>query len=93
MDFSFEWDGEKARGNLNKHRVSFAEATTVFSDPLALIIGDPRHSVDEDRFIIMGATEQGRLLAVVFTDRGDSIRIISARLTSRAERRNYERNR
>lgn len=89
----FEWDGKKARSNLNKHHVSFAEAITVFSDPLALIIDDSRHAVDEDRFIIMGESEQGRLLTIAFTERGDNIRIISARLASRPERRDYERNR
>ena len=70
--------------------VSFAEAVTVFADPLALTGYDPDHSDDEDRFITMGQSIEGRLLVVSHTDRGEKVRIISARAASRAEQRDYE---
>lgn len=88
--FSFEWDEDKAKRNLNKHKVSFFEAVTVFDDPFSLTIDDPLHSLDEERFIIIGYSEQQRLLTVVHTERGDNIRIISARLATRGERQFYE---
>jgi len=90
LDLIFEWDGEKARSNYNKHRVTFPEATTVFGDRLALTSDDPPHSDDEDRSIIIGQSERGRLLCVSFTERGDSIRIISAREAEPHERKAYE---
>ena len=90
MSLSFEWDGEKARSNERKHGVSFDEAATAFGDPLSVTIPDPDHSEDEDRFILMGSTYLGRVLVVVHTDRGDNIRIISARRATRVERRQYE---
>ena len=90
MSLSFEWDGEKARSNERKHGVSFDEAATAFGDPLSVTIPDPDHSEDEDRFILMGSTYLGRVLVVVHTDRGDNIRIISARRATRMERRQYE---
>jgi len=90
MPLSFQWDENKARTNLVKHGVSFTEATTVFGDPLSVTIPDPAHSQAEDRFIILGLSHQQRLLVVVFTERGDTIRIISARRSSRRERRDYE---
>ncbi len=92
MDFIFEWDGEKAQDNLKKHRVSFAEAATVFGDPLALTIDDWIHSIDENRYIIIGESERRRLLVVAFTERDDSIRIISARVAESKERQDYENN-
>jgi len=92
MPLNFEWDENKARTNLVKHGVSFAEAATVFGDPLSLTIPDPAHSQREDRFIILGHSHQQRLLVVVHTDRGDNIRLISARRASRSERKNYEEN-
>jgi uncharacterized protein len=73
-----------------KHGVSFDEASTVFSDPLSVTIDDPQHSDDEDRFIILGESHRYRLLVVVFTERRGKIRIISARVATRRERRDYE---
>ena len=90
MALSFEWDEVKARSNLSKHGVSFVEATTVFGDPLSLTISDPAHSEHEDRFIIVGMSTRQRLLVVVHTERGDNIRIISARRATKQERKSYE---
>ena len=90
MSLIFEWDGQKAKQNLEKHNVSFEEATTVFGDPLSLTIEDPLHSTDEERFVIVGESVRRRVLVVVHTERGDHIRIISARLATRRERRTYE---
>ncbi len=89
----FEWSPEKAEANLNKHGVSFAEASTVFDDPLSITVFDPDHSADEDRFIIVGTSQAGRLLMVAHTERGDTIRIISARLLTRTERKAYAEQR
>jgi hypothetical protein len=86
----FEWDTGKAAANLVKHGVSFPEAATVFRDPLATATDDPDHSADEERFLTFGSSEQGRLLAIVHTERGDRIRVTSARPATRAERRMYE---
>jgi uncharacterized DUF497 family protein len=90
MSLDFEWDDKKAKQNLKKHRVSFEEATTVFGDPLALTIPDPVHSEDEDRLITLGESNRQRLIVVSFTDRGNRIRIISARLATRQERKDHE---
>ncbi len=90
MGLVFEWDEKKAGTNLGKHGVSFEEAATVFGDPLSLTIADPLHSDMEDRSIIMGTSERRRLLVVVFTERGERIRIISARAATAHERRAYE---
>lgn len=87
----FEWDASKADSNLKKHAVSFEEAATAFGDPLSLTIPDPDHSHEEDRFVLMGETFERQLIVVVFTERGDRIRLISARLAIRSERRTYER--
>ena len=76
--------------NKNKHRVSFEESATAFGDLLSLTIPDPDHSDQEDRFILLGATFQDRLVVVVHTERGDNIRIISARLANKRERDAYE---
>ena len=86
----FEWDPEKARANLEKHGVSFEEAMRAFLDPHSITILDPDHSESEDRFALMGRSPAGRLLVVVHTDRGDAIRLISARRATRRERRTYE---
>lgn len=86
----FEWDPDKAASNEEKHGVSFDEAATAFGDPLSLTISDPDHSDDEDRFVLVGQTYAGRLVVVAHTERGDRIRIISARLASRRERYSYE---
>jgi uncharacterized DUF497 family protein len=86
----FEWDPQKAARNLAKHEVAFEEAATVFGDPLGRITSDPRHSVDEERFVLLGFSEQQRLLAVMFAERGEAIRIISARQAIPSEPRDYE---
>ena len=86
----FEWDPKKAAANERKQKVSFHEAATVFADPLAISFSDPDHSIDEDRYITFGSSRLARLLVVSHTPRGDRTRIISARLTTRQERRIYE---
>ncbi len=86
----FEWDSEKAAENLRKHRVSFDEAATVFFDPLSMTVLDPDHSAGERRFITMGASSGGRLVVVAHTERGSTLRIISARLAGASERKRYE---
>ncbi len=87
----FDWDEEKARSNFAKHDVSFDEATSVFDDPLFLTFADPEHSLQEQRFIIMGESAKGRLLVIAYTDReNNTTRLISARLATRKERKNYE---
>jgi len=86
----FEWDPSKADANQKKHGVAFDEAASVFFDPLALTGSDPDHSIDEFRYLTFGYSSSGRLLAVSHTARGDSIRIISARMATRAERKLYE---
>jgi uncharacterized DUF497 family protein len=90
MPLDFEWDERKARSNLAKHGVSFEEAATIFGDPLSLTIPDPAHSQAENRFIIIGQSHQRKLLVVVHTERGDNIRVISARRASKRERKAYE---
>jgi uncharacterized DUF497 family protein len=90
---TFEWDEEKARGNIRKHRVSFDEGKTVFNDPCAITISDPDHSEKEDRFIDLGLSSRGRLLVVWYTESGETIRIIGCRRAIRTERRHYEENR
>jgi len=90
MKVTVEWDSNKARKNRHKHGVAFEEAATVFTDPLSSTIPDPLHSDDEDRFIIIGQSIQRRLLVVVHTDRGENIRIITARVANAHERKTYE---
>lgn len=87
---TFEWDSRKDAQNRRKHGVSFHEAATVFGDPLALTFLDPDHSVAEKRFVTVGKSTAHRLLIVAHTDRGESIRIISARETTLRERIQYE---
>lgn len=91
MGLIFEWDPAKARINVRRHRVAFEEATTVFGDPLSITIPDPLHSTGEHRFIIVGRSRRGRLLVVGHTERGDRIRVITARLATRRERMQYEK--
>jgi len=86
----FEWDENKAASNLSKHEVSFEEAKTVFDDPLYVEFYDPDHSEDEERYLIVGESNRGRLLIVSYTKRGDSVRLISAREVTRTEREAYE---
>jgi uncharacterized DUF497 family protein len=92
MPASFEWDPRKAADNHAKHGVSFDEASTVFGDSLGGLVDDPRHSRDEERFVMIGSSRNSRLLAVMFTVREERIRIISARRVTRAERKDYEEN-
>ena len=90
MKLSFEWDEEKAKANLKKHRVGFEEATTVFTDPFSMTIQDPDHSADEQRYIDIGSSDKGRVLVTVYTERGSTIRIISCRKATPSERKRYE---
>jgi uncharacterized DUF497 family protein len=90
MDLQFEWDEAKAAANLHKHGVSFEEAITIFSGPNTITIFDVEHSGVEDRFIDIGLSASGRVLVVVYTERGPRIRIISCRKATPAERRQYE---
>jgi hypothetical protein len=86
-----EWDPRKAKSNLKKHGVSFEEASTALSDPMAATGADPDHSVAEDRFITFGISRRGRLLVIAHADEGERIRIISARKASKGERELYEK--
>jgi len=90
MRLNFEWDEEKDKANFKKHRVSFDEATTIFTDPLSITIYDPDHSVDEQRYIDSGCSDKGRVLIVVYTEHGSNIRIISCRKATPLERKFYE---
>ena len=90
MAYLFEWDLVKAAENVADHGVTFDEASTVFADPLSLLMGDPDHSEDEDRYLLLGMSVQQWLLVVAFTDRPPRTRIISARRATRRERRRYE---
>ncbi len=90
MALEFEWNDEKARLNPKKHGVGFEEATTVFGDTLSVTIADPLHSDAEDRFVTTGISIQKRVLVVVFVERKGKIRIISARLATKHERKIYE---
>ena len=86
----FTWDARKAAANLRKHGVSFEEASTVFRDTLSATGLDPDHSIGEHRFVTFGISKQGRLIVVSHTGGDDTIRIISARLATRQERKIYE---
>ncbi|MGQ0634739.1 MAG: BrnT family toxin [Planctomycetaceae bacterium] len=86
----FEWDERKAAGNRKKHGVGFAEATTIFADPLSSTFQDPDHSDDEQRRITIGLSNRNRVLIVSHVDRENRTRIISARLATRRERKTYE---
>ena len=90
---TFEWDPGKAKANRAKHGVSFEEAVTVFGEPLGRITDDPRHSDTEERYVLLGQSARRRLLAVMFTERGQAIRLFSARSATRRERREYEEKR
>ncbi len=92
MKMRFEWDPRKAASNLSKHGVSFEEAASVFNDPLAYTFMDPDHSVGEERMLTFGVSSAGRLLVVVTTERGNALRILSARKATRHERGIYEEN-
>ncbi len=86
----FEWDPKKAVKNKRKHGIAFEEASTVFSDPLAITFVDPDHSLDEDRYLTFGISSLERLLVISHTSRGDRTRIIRARPVTRQERDIYE---
>jgi hypothetical protein len=85
----FQWDAKKATSNLRKHGVSFDEASTVFGDPLAATIPDPEHSVDETRLVTVGHSARGRVIVVVHADRGEDVRLISARRATAREKTKY----
>ncbi|MFM8309625.1 MAG: BrnT family toxin [Microcystis aeruginosa] len=86
----FDWDKNQAEPNLSKQPVSFEEAKTVFDDPLYVDFYDPEHSEDEDRYLLVGQSNRGRLLIVSYTERGNLIRLISAREVTKTERETYE---
>ena len=92
MNLRFEWDRKKAATNLSKQGVSFEEALTVFSAPLARVFDDVDHSVEEHREIIIRHSAKDRSPVVCFTAQGDSLRIFSARTATRTERKDYEEN-
>ncbi len=85
----FEWNEDKAIANIIKHKISFSEATTVFDDPYALYYKDSFHSFKEDRYIVLGYSNSNRMLIVSFTNRMNKTRIISARLTTKKEKKQY----
>ncbi len=87
---NFAWDPKKAATNLRKHKVAFEEAATVFRDGLSVTGSDPDHSSGERRFVTFGVSSAGRLIVISHTDEGSTIRIISARLATRQERKIYE---
>jgi uncharacterized protein len=90
MGLTFEWDEEKARINLRKHKVGFEEACTVFDDPRSITIPDVEHSASENRYVDIGTSAQQRVLVVVYTERGSNVRIISCRRAASREQRIYE---
>ena len=92
MGLKFEWDKRKAVLNIKKHGVSFEDAATAFGDPLSVTIHDPKHSDDEDRFLLLGETQDKKLVVVAHTDRKDTIRLINARTATRQEREDYEKS-
>ena len=90
MNLTFEWDEDKAKENLKKHKVNFKEAKTVFNDPFSITIADPQHSIAEHRYIDIVCSAKGRILIVVYTERKSNIRIISSRRATKTEGRIYE---
>lgn len=90
MALQFEWDPRKAASNEAKHGISFVEAATAFGDPQGRLLEDPRHSTTEERLVLIGYSRRNRLLAVMFTERGSAIRLISARRATARERADYE---
>jgi uncharacterized DUF497 family protein len=90
MPLLFEWDEDKAGYNLRKHKVTFDEAQTVFLDELSITVPDAEHSQIELRFRIVGMSIMRRLLVVSFTERGERLRLISARKRTRSESKKYE---
>ncbi|MBX9943005.1 MAG: BrnT family toxin [Reyranella sp.] len=92
-ELRFEWDERKSASNVRKHKISFEEARSAFADPHGLVIDDPDHSGDEERFILVGLSYALRLLVVSHTFRGDAIRIVSARKAVPREATTYRRSR
>ena len=90
MKSNFEWDENKAEKNIRKHGISFQEAATVFQDEFSLTFNDPAHSSEEERFIDIGRSSNGRILIVVYTERNNNIRIISCRKATSSEKKAYE---
>lgn len=90
MELIFEWDEEKAKANLKRHKVSFEEAKTVFNDPFLLTFPDPEHSKGEQRYINIGVSSKGRVLIAIHTEREGNTRLISCRKATPSERRTYE---
>jgi uncharacterized DUF497 family protein len=90
MELYFDWDVNKAVANARKHGVTFDEARSVFDDPLSLDIPDPLHSEIEERWVKIGESSAGRLLVVIYLERGRAVRLISARIAEPRERRQYE---
>lgn len=90
MKLGFEWDDEKAKANFKKRRVGFDEAATVFTDTFSVTITDPGHSAEEQRYVDIGNSDKGRVLVVVYTERGSNIRIISCRRATLSEQTLYE---
>jgi uncharacterized DUF497 family protein len=90
VGYDFEWDANKEAANQRKHGVTFKEATTVFGDPRAVNMSDPMHSLEEERFTLLGLSRLGRVLVVCYTDRSPRTRIITARVATKRERRMYE---
>lgn len=88
--YLFEWDAEKAEVNRRKHGITFDEATTAFSDPLAMLQADPDHSVGEQRYLVLGMSNRRQLVVVAFAERPPRTRLISARRATRKERKQYE---
>jgi hypothetical protein len=96
MELTFEWDKNKAKANLRKHKISFDEAKTIFNDPLTITFRDDFHSDEEDRLISVGMSANNRILLVVNTESEESenafvVRIISCRKATASERKIYEK--
>ena len=92
MELLFDWDKEKAKNNLRRHKISFQEAATIFYDPFVATRSDPDHSQEEERYISIGVSVKNQLLVVTHTERGRRTRIISGRHATARERRTYEEN-
>jgi hypothetical protein len=90
MDDRFEWDPKKARTNLRKHAVSFEEAATTFNDPHLTEPVEDESSPDEQRWVVFGESVEGKLLRVVYTERGTKLRLISAKKVTPRQRQVYE---
>lgn len=93
MKLTFEWDEVKAKANFKKHKVSFEEGKTIFNDSFLFTFPDTEHSINEERYINIGISANGRVLVLTHTERHDRIRIISCRKATASERRFYEEDR